>query len=364
MIDTVERIFEQEIDDGVIHGATVLAGGLDGEEVRASWGWADEAHSRPMTPTTVIDVASVTKAAAGVTAFLVAHRKGLVDFDAPLADVLPTFSAPLSRRLTIRDLANHVSGYGEADGWPRVYVDADPKKMLANVLSMPPAAPEPGKVSYSCRNYILLGQALEAITGRPLAEFCRDEVFVPVGMSDTMLGAPAHHVATDRLAQTMDTPQPGVISDYVARPMWAAGIGTFNAGLFSTAEDLAKLMRVYLRGGVCDGGTRLFDRAEMAEIEPSKTCRTDGARSFGWQYAGGYLPEALSGSSLFHSGWSGQTVLFDLKSKRYAIVLTTRCGDYDRAKRERFAAIATILHGRRGTDSGILVERRDDTATA
>ncbi len=115
MIDTVGRIFEQEIDHGVIHGATVLAGGLDGEEVRASWGLADEAHSRPMTPTTVIDVASVTKAAAGVTAFLVAHRKGLVDFDAPLADVLPTFSAPLSRRLTIRDLANHVSGYGEAD---------------------------------------------------------------------------------------------------------------------------------------------------------------------------------------------------------------------------------------------------------
>ena len=69
MIDTVGRIFEQEIDDGVIHGATVLAGGIDGEKVRASWGWADTAHSRPMTPTTVIDVASVTKAIAGVTAF-------------------------------------------------------------------------------------------------------------------------------------------------------------------------------------------------------------------------------------------------------------------------------------------------------
>ena len=345
MIDTVGRIFEQEIDDGVIHGATVLAGGIDGEVYRASWGWADWSHVRPMTPTTVIDVASITKAAAGVTAFLVAHRKGLVDFDAPLADVLPTFSAPFSHRLTIRDLANHVSGYGEADGWPRVYVDADPKKMLANVLSMPPAEPNPGTVAYSCRNYILLGQALEAITGRPLAEFCRDEVFVPAGMADTTLGTPESHVTTDRLAQTMDTPQPGVISDFVARPMWAAGIGTFNAGLFSTAEDLAKLMRVYLRGGVCDSDTRLFDRAEMAEIAPSESCCTDGARSFGWQYAGGYLPESLSGTSLFHSGWSGQTVLFDLKSKRYVIVLTTRCGDYDRAKRERFDAIATILQG-------------------
>ena len=81
MIDTVGRIFGQEIDVGVIHGATVLAGGIDGEDVRASWGWADAAHARPMTPTTVIDVASVTKAVAGVTAFLVAHRRRCGDYD-------------------------------------------------------------------------------------------------------------------------------------------------------------------------------------------------------------------------------------------------------------------------------------------
>jgi len=43
------------------------------------------------------------------------------------------------------------------------------------------------------------------------------------------------------------------------------------------------------------------------------------------------------------SGWSGQTVLFDLKTKHYVIALTTRCGDYNRAKRERFAVIATII---------------------
>ena len=58
-------------------------------------------------------------------------------------------------------------------------------------------------------------------------------------------------------------------------------------------------------------------------------CR--GARTFGWQYAAADLPEELRGTSLFHSGWSGQTVLFDLSRRRYAVVLTTRCGDYSRA---------------------------------
>ena len=51
----------------------------------------------------------------------------------------------------------------------------------------------------------------------------------------------------------------------------------------------------------------------------------------------------LSGAALFHSGWSGQTVLFDLKRQRYAVVLTTRCGDYSRAKRDRFKAIAALI---------------------
>ena len=337
------RIFEADIRDGVIHGAAVVAGGLDGEAWSGSWGWADAAHTVPMTTRTVVDVASVTKAAAGVTAYLVAHARGMVDFDTPFTNCLTAYTAPLARPVTIRDLANHVSGFGEADGSPRVYFSDDAATMLRNVLSMPPAEPARGKVVYSCRNYILLGQAFEALTGRRLDEFCRSEIFIPAGMADTSLGAPIASVGTNRLAQTMGTSGPGIISDFVARPLWAAGIGTFNAGMFSTAEDLARLMRVYLRGGVCDDGTRLFGAAEMSQIVPSAANRVHGARSFGWEYAADELPEVLRGGSLFHSGWSGQTVLFDVRRRCYAVVLTTRCGDYARAKRDRMKAIAALL---------------------
>ena len=339
------RIFEAEIRDGVIHGAVVVVGGLEGKDEVASWGWADAAHTVPMTPRTVIDMASVTKTAAGVTAYLVAHARGkITDFDMPFTNCLPAYSAPLARRVTLRDLANHVSGFGEADGkGRRVYFSSDPQVMLRNILSMPPKDPKPGHVFYSCRNYVLLGQAFEAAVGCRAAEFCRKEIFLPAGMNDTSLGAPLPSIAPDRLAQTMGTKKGGVISDFVARPLWAADISTFNAGLFSTAEDMAKLMRVYLRGGVCDNGTRLFGAEEMAQIAPSPTNRVEGARTFGWQYATENLPAALCGTSLFHSGWSGQTVLFDLKSRRFAVVITARSGDYKRAKRERFAAIGALL---------------------
>ena len=129
-----ERIFEAEIRDGVVHGAAVVSGGLDGETLAGAWGWADAAHTVPMTTRTVVDVASVTKVAAGVTAYLVAHARGTVDFDAPFTNYLSSYAAPLARTVTIRDLANHVSGFGEADGSPRVYFSKDPKTMLHNVL--------------------------------------------------------------------------------------------------------------------------------------------------------------------------------------------------------------------------------------
>ena len=159
------RIFESEIRDGVVHGAAVVAGSLDGEPLTGAWGWADAAHTMPMTTRTVVDVASVTKVAAGATAYLVEHAKGRVDFDAPFTNYLESYTAPLARKVTIRDLANHVSGFGEADGSPRVYFSPDAKTMLRNVLSMPPGEPMTGKVVYSCRNYVLLGQAFESVAG-------------------------------------------------------------------------------------------------------------------------------------------------------------------------------------------------------
>ena len=102
------RIFEAEIRDGVVHGAAVVAGGIDGKPLTGAWGWADAAHTVPMTTRTVVDIASVTKVAAGMTAYLVEHAKGRVDFDAPFTNYLASYTAPLARNVTIRDLAKQL----------------------------------------------------------------------------------------------------------------------------------------------------------------------------------------------------------------------------------------------------------------
>ena len=78
----------------------------------------------------------------------------------------------------------------------------------------------------------------------------------------------------------------------------------------------------------------------MREILPDRKERFNGYRKFGWVIYEPFLEDGMFGSVLFHSGWSGQTILFDRERGMYGVVLTTRSGDYNRAKRDRFR----ILH--------------------
>ena len=109
----LEDIFLDDIRDGVIHGAAVLGGDLDGDFCDRGFGFAENTLTYPMNTKTVIDIASVTKAAATVTALLVCHSRGWIDFDAPFTEYLKDFRAKLFAPVRIRDLANHTSGFGD-----------------------------------------------------------------------------------------------------------------------------------------------------------------------------------------------------------------------------------------------------------
>ena len=213
--------------------------------------------------------------------------------------------------------------------------------MLRNMLTMPPPFPPTQDAKYACWNYILLAMIVERITGKTFSDFCRDEIFQPLGMHDTALGKPPV-LPPERIAQTLVTEKPGQISDFVAFRIYRDGGCTGNAGLFSTAKDLAKLMRCYLAHGVYGNG-RLFTENTFREIKPDRAKKTEGYRRFGWIIYDSLMSDSEFGTSLLHSGWSGQTVFMNFAKEMFAIVLTTRCGDYDRAKADRFETIRQLF---------------------
>ena len=337
----ISDILQAEIRDGVILGGAVLAGKDGKVYCELAAGHTSPERVSAMDTDTVLDVASTTKVGALITALLVLHSRGLIDFDAPFTEYLKDFSAPLYEPLTVRDLANHVSGFGDVRGQKqRPYFDESGIRMLENMLITPPPHPPTRHACYSCWNYILLSLIAERIAGETLTEFCRREIFEPLRMNDSSLGKPGPDIPETRLGQTLGTNHPGEISDFVAMRIFRDGRCTGNAGLFTSAKDYAKLLECYLRGGRTESGEALFGEAEMAEIRPDRAVHFHGYRRFGWSVYEKFLAEPMFGSVLFHSGWSGQTILFDESRTMYGIVLTTRCGDYTRAKKDRF----DILH--------------------
>ena len=337
----IEKIVADDIRDGIILGEAILAGSPEGELFSYCAGHATLAKDTPMTLDTVIDGASTTKVVAVVTALLILHKRGLIDFDAPFTNYLPQYEAKLDHVVTIRQMANHVSGFNDfvrrEDG-QRLYYAEDGATMMNNLMRLPPPKPPSAHAEYACWNYILLAQIIEAITSERLDDFCMREIFQPLGMDSTSLGKPLANTPPERLAQTFGTKQPGEISDYIAYRLFRDGFRTGNAGLFCTAHDYAKLLSCVINHGRYGGG-QLFDEREFSEISPDKQDKTDGYRRFGWVVRDKHSCDECFGTSLLHSGWSGQTIFLDMEKRLYIIVLTPRIGDYERAKQHRFDVI-------------------------
>ena len=325
-----------EIENGVILGGAVL-GGKDGKVFcDCGAGYTSPERKFPMDTDTVLDVASTTKVAAVITSLLVLHARGRIDFDAPFTEYLKDFSAPLYEPVTVRDLADHHSGFGDVLGQKqRLYFDESGTRMMENMLTIPPPHPPTRHSWYACWNYLLLGLIVERITGETLVSFCKREIFDKLGMTSSSLGAPRPEIPLERLGQTVGTPAPGVISDSYARRIYRDGLCAGNAGLFISAKDFSKLLQCYLDGGGTPDGEQLFGEAEMAEIMPDRRERFNDYRRFGWVIRQDILPEEMFGSVLFHHGYSGQTVLFDPSRHMYGIVLTLRYEDYAGAKKRR-----------------------------
>ncbi|MFA7186266.1 MAG: serine hydrolase domain-containing protein, partial [Victivallales bacterium] len=283
------------------------------------------------------DMASVTKALATTTALLILRDDNLLDFDAPFTDYLPEYVAPLKTRISIRDLAMHISGFGQ-----QKYYDAPTgQEIRRNVLSVPPPNPY-GKFEYSCWNFQLLSMIIENVSGKQLPDFCLERIFLPLEMRDTSLGTPLTG-DLERLAKTCATEKAGQISDFIAFRLYRDGFTAGNAGAFSCATDLARFCRCLLRRGEYAPGKRLFSGYGFDAISVPRTFAAPVKRSFGWIVADDLKPAGFSKQTIYHSGWSGQTIFLDCDADFYAVVLTTRTlNEYDRARCGRFKLIAEL----------------------
>ncbi len=153
-------------------------------------------QSPAVTAETIYDLASVTKVIATTTACMILYDRGLFKLDQPLVELLPEFDGSGSgqedsrrREITIRMLLAHSSGL---PAYIKLFQTAHNKdELLAQALRVPLTADPGTRAEYSDIGFILLGQALEKLSGEPLDQFCQREIFAKLNLAPTCFNPPA-----------------------------------------------------------------------------------------------------------------------------------------------------------------------------
>jgi len=307
---------------GVLCGGEVMLTGALGR-------FTYDEVSPAVTPETVYDVASLTKVAATTAAAMLLHQRGLLRLETPLGELLPGFWAGRAandpaRRVTLRHLLAHNSGLPGIVEFFRTATTPD--ALLSACLELPLEAEPGARAEYSDPGFILLGKALEVLTGEALATWLRREIFLPLGLTATSFCPPAE--ARSLIPPTEEDTTyryrriQGEVQDENAALL--GGVAG-HAGLFSNAPDLLRLAREILAASANSGASRLFN-AETVELFAQRQGPAGSSRALGWD-----TPSEISSSgrhfsphTIGHLGFSGCSLWIDLDAGIAIALLTNR----------------------------------------
>lgn len=319
-----DKIVNKAIQDGIIGGAVLCSGNLKQNDILKAYGFADADKKIPMRTDTIIDMASVTKVVATATALAICCDRRLMKLDAPITDYLK-FSCNIQNAPSVENVAMHIGGFTDKPLaiTSRESAEKRGETILKTILNMPPQNQNGNKYKYCCTNYIILSQAIENVTKENFKDFTRENIFEKLRMDDTSLGTPTTN-NPERLAKTLGTSKAGEISDPPARAIYKINKCAGNAGLFSTAGDLAKFCRMMLRMGKTDNETEIISKYMFTKLALNGLPKDmDAKRSLGWEMRVIEGSE-FSSNTISHSGWSGQFIIIDFNNDFFAVILTTR----------------------------------------
>jgi CubicO group peptidase (beta-lactamase class C family) len=289
--------------------------------------------SPAVTAETIYDIASITKVAATTAAAMLLHQRGLLDLEIPLGELLPSFieerapgpaSPTAGVRVTLRHLLAHNSGL---PGYVAFFRTAATPAALMNACLALPLEAEPGaRAVYSDPGFILLGKAIEALTGEALAIWTQREIFQPLGLASTVFCPPAQ--ARSLIPPTEEDTTfrhrriQGEVQDENASVLGgAAG----HAGVFSNVPDLLRFAREILRAASGAGNARLFDAAQV-ELFAQRQGPPGSSRALGWDTPSknSSSGQYFSPHSIGHLGFSGCSLWIDLEARLALALLTNR----------------------------------------
>jgi methyl acetate hydrolase len=259
------------VDRGTLPHVTALAATRGGQSYTFSRNGAAGDHGAPLTPDSVIWLASMTKLAVAVAALQLVEQ-GALALDAPLADSLPDAPRPLvltgfdsegnavtrapGTPVTLRHLLSHTAGYAYSVWEPRLaryqsrYEIPDIFECRAVSLGLPLMF-DPGTAWAYGMGLDFVGQAIERASGLDLEAYLQARVFGPLGMKRTSFVLDKD-MRADRAAMLQRQPDGG-FAPLQFEVNQSPEFYLCGAGLYGPPAEYLRLLRALLNLGTLDG---------------------------------------------------------------------------------------------------------------
>lgn len=359
-MEDVARLLTEAVDAETVPGVVALIR-LGGKVIwHEAFGLASATPRRAMTPETIFDLASVTKPLVGATLTLALVDRGVLSLDDEITSVLPELEKAKRKGVTFRRILSHTSGL---PGWRPLYAWTMDRNEILGVIDQLGLATDPGsRFEYSDLGFVVLGLALERVTGRGLAEMASDLVFEPLGMTRTgyLPSGPSDRFAVTEEGNAFEKRMadwagmkfsgwrqgfyPGEVND--GNTHYALAGVSAHAGAFSDASDLGLYGEMWL-GALAGKDPRILSRA-IARLATSEQAPHGSRRGLGWDLMktggptlqelsradAGFFPpaatpwvprpsgELLSVSSFGHTGFTGTSIWIDPEREMVTVLLT------------------------------------------
>jgi uncharacterized protein YbbC (DUF1343 family)/CubicO group peptidase (beta-lactamase class C family) len=329
----IDAIFKEAVEKELIPGAVVIVGHNGRVVYRKAFGYrALEPKREKMTLDTIFDMASLTKCLATTVSVMRLAQLGQIRFNDPVAKYIPEFGVNGKQQISIRQLLTHFSGLREDLDLKQPWQGYDTAMKMA--YDETPIYPPGSRFLYSDINFEVLGELVHRVSGMTLDKYAEAHIYLPLKMTHTRFLppkawlpkiAPTQYVqpgvALDLALEGKDRRGEmlrGIVHDPTARRM--GGVAG-HAGLFSSADDVARFAQAMLNGGAPVLSPLMVEKMTTPETPPIATA----VRGFGWDIDSPFSSnrgDLLPVGSYGHTGFTGTSLWIDPVTNTYIIILS------------------------------------------
>ncbi len=327
----LDKFIQQSITQKFFPGGVLLLAHQEKIIYLKGFGYFDYSSASPKVHSdTCYDLASLTKVVATTPALLTLAHKNRIRLEESVRSFYPVSPSRSPRRIALTDLLAHQAGFAD---WLPFYKEYSSKvDIIQQILNAKPIYPVGKKSVYSDLGFMLLGDIIERVSGTRLDQFCRDQIFHPLGLDSLRFIPTSTGSFLPNPAREKRYPPTG-FEEYRRRILqgevndtncYAMGGIAGHAGLFGNAQDVAAIGQLFLNNGIYN--CQQIFRASMAQRAIQRINPTRSDRALGWDTAvpSGSTGQFFSKNSFGHLAYTGPSIWVDPERRLLVVFLCNR----------------------------------------